>query len=111
MEFFVNSGKRAYVRRVTFTGNALTQDEVMRRELRQMEGGWASTAQIDLSKVRLERLGYFKGVDVETPQVPGTDDKIDVSFTVEEQPSGSISATLGYSQGYGLIYGRQLSTK
>ncbi len=105
IEFFVNSGKRAYVRRVNFTGNRLTQDEVMRREMRQMEGGWASTSQIDLSKVRLERLGYFKGVDVETPQVPGTDDQIDVNFTVEEQPSGSISATLGYSQGYGLILG------
>ena len=70
-----------------------------------MEGGWASTQQIDLSKVRLERLGYFKGVDVETPQVPGTDDQVDVNFTVEEQPSGSISATVGYSQGYGLILG------
>ena len=105
IEFFVNSGKRAYVRRVTFTGNALSQDEIMRRELRQMEGGWASTQQIDLSKVRLERLGYFKGVDVETPQVPGTDDQIDVNFAVEEQPSGSISATVGYSQGFGLILG------
>ena len=109
VEFFVNSGKRAYVRRVSFAGNELTQDEVMRRELRQMEGGWASTSQIDLSKVRLERLGYFKGVDVETPQVPGTDDQIDVNFTVEEQPSGSISATVGYSQGYGLILGANYS--
>ena len=88
-----------------FTGNALTQDEVMRREVRQMEAGWASTAQIDLSKVRLERLGYFKGVEVETPQVPGTDDQIDVEFAVEEQPSGAISGTLAYSQGYGLILG------
>jgi outer membrane protein insertion porin family len=105
VEFFVTSGQRAYVRRVTFTGNALTQDEVMRREMRQMEGGWASNAQIDLSKVRLERLGYFRGVDVETPQVPGTDDQIDVNFNVEEQPSGSISATFGYSKGYGLILG------
>ncbi|MEM7000574.1 MAG: outer membrane protein assembly factor BamA [Pseudomonadota bacterium] len=109
VEFFVDSGKRAYVRRVSFTGNELTQDEVMRRELRQMEGGWASTAQIDLSKVRMERLGYFKGVDVETPQVPGTDDQIDVNFSVEEQPSGSISATLGYSQGFGLILGGNYS--
>ena len=105
VEFFVNAGKRAYVRRISFAGNALTQDEVMRREMRQMESGWASTAQIDLSKVRLERLGYFKGVDVETPQVPGTDDQIDVNFSVEEQPSGSISATVGYSQGFGLIVG------
>lgn len=105
VEFFVDSGKRAYVRRITFTGNKVTQDQVMRREMRQMEGGWASTALIDLSKVRLERLGYFKGVNVETPEVAGTDDQVDVNFTLEEQPSGSISATLGYSQGYGLILG------
>ncbi len=105
IEFFVDAGKRAYVRRIAFTGNAMTQDEVMRRESRQMEGGWASTAQIDLTKVRLERLGYFKGVEVETPQVAGKDDQIDVNFTVEEQPSGSISGTLAYSQGYGLILG------
>ncbi|MFT7654116.1 MAG: outer membrane protein insertion porin family, partial [Candidatus Azotimanducaceae bacterium] len=109
VEFFVNSGKRAYVRRASFNGNELTQDEVMRRELRQMEGGWASTSQIDLSKVRLERLGYFKGVNVETPQVPGTDDQIDINFSVEEQPSGSISATVGYSQGFGLILGGNYS--
>ena len=105
VEFFVTSGKRAYVNRINFSGNSMTQDEVMRREMRQLEGGWASTTQIDLSKVRLERLGYFKGVDVETPQVPSTEDQIDVNFSVEEQPSGSISATLGYSQGYGLIVG------
>ena len=109
VEFFIDSGKRAYVRRVTFTGNELTQDEVMRRELRQMEGGWASTAYIELSKVRLERLGYFAGVEVETPQVPGTDDQIDANFTVEEQPSGSVSATVGYSQGFGLILGGNYS--
>jgi outer membrane protein insertion porin family len=105
IEFFVDAGKRAYVRRINFTGNELTQDHVMRREVRQMEAGWASTAQIDLSKVRLERLGFFKGVEVETPQVPGTDDQIDVEFSVEEQPSGAISGTLAYSQGYGLILG------
>lgn len=105
IEFFVDAGKRAYVRRISFTGNTLTQDKVLRREVRQMEGGWASTAQIDLSKVRLERLGFFKGVEVETPEVPGTDDQIDVEFSVEEQPSGAISGTLAYSQGYGLILG------
>ncbi|MCZ6854927.1 MAG: outer membrane protein assembly factor BamA [Gammaproteobacteria bacterium] len=105
VEFFVEANQRAYVRRISFTGNKVTQDEVMRREMRQMEGGWASSAQIDLSKLRLERLGYFKGVNVEMPEVPGTDDQIDVEFEVEEQPSGSISATLGFSQGYGLILG------
>ena len=105
VKFSVEAGKRAYVRRVDFGGNTITQDEVLRREMRQMEGGWASSSLINLSKVRLERLGYFKGVNVETPEVAGTDDQIDVSFSVEEQPSGSISATLGFSQGSGLILG------
>src|SRR5262245_26405534 len=105
VRFFVNAGKRAYVRRIEFTGNTVTQDTVLRREMRQMEGGWASTALIDLSKVRLERLGFFKEVNVETPEVPGTDDQVDVKFSVEEQSSGSISATLGYAQGSGLIVG------
>ncbi|MCR9277496.1 MAG: outer membrane protein assembly factor BamA [Pseudomonadaceae bacterium] len=105
VEFFVDAGNRAYVRRISFNGNQLTQDEVMRREMRQMEGGWASTSQIDLSKVRLERLGFFSTVDVETPEVAGSDDQIDVNFTVEEQPSGSISATLGFAQSFGLVLG------
>ncbi len=105
VDFMIDAGKRAYVRRITFAGNRVTQDEVMRREMRQMEGGWASTSQIDLSKLRLERLGYFRAVNVETPPVPGTDDQVDVSFDMEEQPSGSISATLGYSQGWGLVLG------
>lgn len=105
IKFFVDAGKRAYVRRITFRGNTLTQDKVLRREMRQMEGGWASNAFIESSKVRLERLGFFKEVNVETPAVPGTEDQIDVNYTVEEQPSGSISATLGFSQDIGLILG------
>lgn len=109
VEFFVDAGKRAYVRRISFSGNKVTRDEVMRREMRQMEGGWASTAQIELSKVRLERLGYFKGVNVETPEVAGTDDQVDVTFVMEEQPSGSISATLGYAQGWGATLGANYS--
>jgi outer membrane protein insertion porin family len=105
VRFFVDAGQRAYVRRISFRGNTLTQDDVLRREMRQFEGGWASTQQIEFSKVRLERLGYFKNVAVETPAVPGTEDQIDVDFSVEEQPSGSISATLGFAQGTGLILG------
>ena len=77
----------------------------LRRELRQVEGGWASTQMIDLSKVRLDRLGFFENVNVETPAVPGTDDQIDVDFSVEEIPTGSISATLGYAEYSGLIIG------
>ena len=82
IEFVVDASSRAYVRRIAFDGNSVTQDEVMRRELRQMEGGWANTAQINLSRVRMERLGYFREVSVETPEVPGTDDQIDVNYTV-----------------------------
>jgi len=106
--FFVNPGKRAYVRRIEFRGNTKTSDEVLRREMRQMEGGAASTALIEHSKVRLERLGFFKGVEVETREVPGTGDQIDVLYTVEEQPSGSIGASVGYAQGYGLVLGANL---
>lgn len=105
VRFFVDAGSRAYVRRISFRGNTLTQDEVLRREMRQMEGGWASNAYIDASRVRLERLGFFKEVNVETPAVPGVEDQIDVEYSVEEQPSGSISATLGYAQDFGAIIG------
>ena len=105
VKFFVDAGKRAYVRRINFKGNTFTQDEVLRREMRQLEGGWASNAYIERSKVRLERLGYFKEVNVETPAVAGVDDQIDVEYTVEEQPSGSISATVGYAQDSGLLLG------
>lgn len=105
IKFFVDAGKRAYVRRVNFQGNTVTQDTVLRREMRQLEGGWASTAMIERSKIRLQRLGFFKEVNVETPSVPGTEDQIDVNYTVEEQPSGSISATLGYAEHMGLILG------
>ena len=105
VKYFVDAGKRAYVRRVSFRGNTVTQDEVLRRELRQLEGGWASTAMIEGSKIRLRRLGFFKDVSVETPSVPGSEDQIDVNYTVEEQPSGSISATVGYAEDMGLILG------
>lgn len=105
VKFFIDAGKRAYVRRITFRGNTATHDEVLRREMRQMEAGWASTAAIEHSKLRLERLGFFKEVNVETPPVPGTEDQIDVDYTVEEQPSGAISASLGFAGDIGLIVG------
>lgn len=107
--FVIDPGKRAYVNRINFRGNTKTDDEVLRREMRQMEGGWASTYLIDQSKLRLERLGFFKEVDVETIPVPGSDDLIDVNYTVEEQPSGSITASLGFAQGTGLILGGSIS--
>lgn len=107
--FVVDPGKRAYVNRINFRGNTKTEDEVLRREMRQMEGGWASTYLIDQSKACLERLGYFKEVNVETPAVPGTDDQVDVNYSVEEQPSGSITASVGFAQSAGLILGGSIS--
>lgn len=103
LTFFVEPGKRVYVRRVMFSGNTTTKDEVLRREMRQLEGAWFSQAAVDRSQQRLQRLGYFDNVNVETPQVPGTDDQVDVIVSVEERPSGSISFGLGFSQVQGLI--------
>jgi outer membrane protein insertion porin family len=106
--FFMDPGKRAYVRRIDFRGNTKTADDVLRREMRQMEGGSASTARIEQSKVRLERLGFFKEVNVENLEVPGTSDQIDVEYTVEEQPSGSIGASLGFAQDSGIVLGANI---
>lgn len=103
LKFFVDPGKRTYVRRISFKGNTRTADDVLRREMRQMESAPASAAAIEQSRVRLQRLGFFSKADVETPAVPGTDDLIDVEFTVEEQTSGSIGASLGFAQQAGLI--------
>jgi len=104
LTYFVDPGQRVYVRRVNFFGNAKTRDEVIRREMRQMEGGWISTAKVERSKVRMQRLGYFEEVNVETPAVPGTSDQVDVNYTVKERPSGNLMLGLGFSQGQGLIF-------
>jgi outer membrane protein insertion porin family len=103
INYFVDPGKRVYVRQITFVGNSGTKDEVLRREMRQFEGGWFSQSAIDRSKIRLQRLTYFETVNIETPAVPGTDDQIDVVVTVEERAAGSFSVGLGYSQVQGLI--------
>src|SRR5690606_13163772 len=108
VKFFINPGKRTYVRRIDFRGNTKTVDEVLRREMRQMEGGIASSSQIEQSRVRLERLGFFKEVKADTQEVPGADDLVDVLFSVQEQPSGSIGASIGFSQDSGLILGANL---
>lgn len=107
--FFVEPGRRTYVRRINFQGNTKTEDEVLRREMRQMEGATASTYKIEQSKIRLNRLGYFRDVVSEIVPVAGTNDQVDVNYTVEEQPSGSITASIGYSQGDGLILGGSIS--
>jgi outer membrane protein insertion porin family len=109
--FYVEPGNRTYVNRINFRGNVITSDEVLRQEMVQMEAAAASTDLIETSKSRLERLGFFKSVTVETPLVAGTNDKIDVNFAVEEQPTGSLSASLGYTQGSGANVGASISER
>lgn len=103
VNFFVNPGKRVYVRRVSFEGNTATEDQVLRREMRQLEGAWFSQAAIDRSKIRLQRLGFFTEVDIDTPRVPGSDDQIDVVVNVKEQSAGAFQFGLGYSAIQGVV--------
>ena len=107
--FFVDPGKQVYVHGINFKGNNRTRDEVLRREMRQMEAGLASSQKIERSKTRLERLGYFQDVNVETPAVAGTSDQIDVNYTVTEKPSGNLMAGVGYSQTQGIIFNASVS--
>lgn len=97
--FYVEPGARTYVNRINYRGNVSTADDVLRREMRQLESAPASSQQIELSKVRLERLGYFATVNVDTVEVPGTTDQIDVEFDVEEQNFGSVSFSIGSGGG------------
>ncbi len=95
---FVDPGRRVYVRRINVQGNSRTRDEVVRREMRQMEAGWYSIDKINRSKERLDRTGFFEEVTVETPAVPGTTDQVDLNVTVKERNTGSLQFGLGYSQ-------------
>ncbi|MGH8585920.1 MAG: outer membrane protein assembly factor BamA [Gammaproteobacteria bacterium] len=104
LTYFIDPGKRAYVRRINFAGNTKTRDEVLRREMRQLEGGWFSTSKVNRSKTRLQKLGYFEEVNVETPAVPDTPDQVDTNFAVTERPSGNLLFGLGFSQNQGLIF-------
>ena len=94
--FLIDPGRRVYVRRINVTGNTRTRDEVIRREARQLEGAWYSAQKVTLSKQRVDRLGYFTEVNVETPSVPGTTDQVDVNLAVVEKPTGQILAGAGY---------------
>jgi len=97
--FFIDPGNRTYVNRINFAGNTSTADEVMRREMRQLESAPASSMAIEQSKVRLERLGYFETVEVETEEVAGTEDQIDVNYDVLEQNFGAMSFSVGTGGG------------
>lgn len=105
--FNMTPGKRTYTRKILFTGNNVTQDHVLRREMRQFEGAWTSDSNIEAGKIRLQRLGYFKEVEVETIPVPNTDDQIDIVYSVDEETTGSVGGSLGYSD-FGLMLGFNL---
>ena len=107
LTFSVVPGNKTYTRKILFTGNNVTQDHVLRREMRQFEGAWTSDNSIEAGKVRLERLGYFKEVNVETVPVVGTEDQIDIIYSVEEETTGSVGGNIGYSD-FGLMLGFNL---
>ncbi|HXF66002.1 MAG TPA: outer membrane protein assembly factor BamA [Burkholderiales bacterium] len=107
--FFIDPGRRVYVRRINIAGNTRTRDEVIRRELRQLEGAWYSTEKIALSRQRVDRLGYFTDVGVETPAVPGTTDQVDMNVTVTEKPTGLLLFGAGFGSGEGVLLSGSVS--
>ncbi|HEX4325207.1 MAG TPA: outer membrane protein assembly factor BamA [Burkholderiales bacterium] len=94
---YVDPARRVYVRRVNIAGNTRTRDEVIRREMRQLEGSYYDGAKITESKRRLDRLDYFKQTETETPAVTGSPDQIDVNVKVEEKPTGQLLLGAGFS--------------
>ena len=106
---FVDPGKRVYVRRINVGGNTKTRDEVIRQEIRQMEGGWYDDERVKLSKQRIDKTDYFSEVTVETPPVPGTTDQIDVNYNVTEKSTGNVTVGAGYSQSEKVILSGSIS--
>ncbi|MGD9870461.1 MAG: outer membrane protein assembly factor BamA [Thauera sp.] len=106
---FVDPGRRVYVRRINVGGNTKTRDEVLRREMRQMEGGWYDAAAINRSRTRIDRLGFFDEVTVDTPPVPGTTDQVDVNFTVKERPTGNLMLGAGFSSAENIVLSASVS--
>jgi len=106
---FVTPGKRAYVRRINFRGHKITQDQVYRRELRQMEGGWYSQTSVENSRRRLQRLTYVESVEIETNRVPGAEDLVDIDIDIKERLSGSFNIGAGYSDAQGAVFSSSVS--
>jgi len=107
--FFIDPGRRVYIRRINISGNSKTRDEVIRRELRQLEGAWYDAARIERSKVRITRLNFFEDVNIETPAVPGSPDQVDIEVTVTEKSTGNLLAGVGYSSADGIVLSGSIS--
>jgi outer membrane protein insertion porin family len=105
----VDAGKRAYVRRVNVVGNTRTRDEVVRREARQFESAWYDAEKIRLSRDRIDRLGYFEEVNVDTAPVPGTADQVDVTYNVKEKATGQFTIGAGYNSTEKLVLSGSIS--
>ncbi len=103
LTFSVDPGERVYVRRINITGNQRTQDEVIRRELRQLEGAPLSSEALEASQTRLNRLGFFSAVEIDTPRVPGERDRVDVDVKVQERMTGQLQAGIGYGDVQGFL--------
>lgn len=101
--FLIDPGRKVYINRINISGNSRTQDNVIRREMRQMEGAWYATDKINRSRERVEKLSYFKDVTLETPPVPGTQDQVDLNVNVTEQSTGNMMLGAGFSSSDGLV--------
>lgn len=106
---FVDPGRRVYVRRINVGGNIKTRDEVVRREMRQFEGAWYDSGKINRSRTRIDRLGYFEEVAVETPAVAGSTDQVDVNFSVKERATGNLTLGAGFSSSDKLVLSGSIS--
>ena len=106
---YIDPGRRVYIRKINISGNVRTRDEVIRREMRQLESAWYDGARIERSKVRIKRLGYFEDVNIETPPVAGTTDETDVEVTVTEKNTGTLLAGVGYSSAEKLVFNASVS--
>ncbi|HWU68660.1 MAG TPA: outer membrane protein assembly factor BamA [Stenotrophobium sp.] len=109
INYYVEPGKRVYVRHIIFNGYGTTNDETLRREMRQLEAAPFSKSAVERSRVRLTRLAFIQDADVDTRPVPGTDDQVDIVFTIKERPPGSVQFGVGYSGSEGFLISGSLT--
>ncbi|MDE2304775.1 MAG: outer membrane protein assembly factor BamA [Gammaproteobacteria bacterium] len=102
LTFYVEPGNRVYVRHIEFTNESAINDETLRREMRQLEGGWLSNSALERSKERIQRLPYVKKVTYDTKPVPGSADMVDVDYKIKEGLPGQFGGGIGYSAAYGI---------